>query len=120
MLLSSLKLGVARIGCAGISRMEKAGGKRGRNESVLGKRLEGMDESQLLKAVVGKLREDGGIGWREEYEVLRRNFELDNEGESEGKLKIKIKARNAKYLEEEVYTKSKLKWYMWIKRIQGW
>ena len=100
--------------------------ERGEENNVLfGKRLEGiglegMDESQLLKAVVEKLREDGEIGWREEYEVLRRKFELDNEGGSEGKLKIKIKARNAKDLEEEVYTKSKLKWYMWNKMIQGW
>ena len=35
MLLSSLKLGVARIGCAGISRMEEAGVERGRKESVV-------------------------------------------------------------------------------------
>ena len=32
-----------------------------------------------MKMVVEKLREDGGIGWWEEYEVLRRKFELDNE-----------------------------------------
>ena len=64
--------------------------ERGEEKKVLfGKRLEGMDDSQLLKAVVEKLREDEGIGWREEYEVLRRKFELDNEGGSEGKLKIK-------------------------------
>ena len=65
-------------------------------KELFGKRLKGMDESQLVKAVVKKLREDGGIGWREEYEVLRRKFEVDNESGSEGKLKIKIKARNVK------------------------
>ena len=59
-----------------------------------------------------KLRDDGGIGWWEDYEVLRRNFELDNEGGLVGKLKIKIKVRNERDLEEEVYTKSKLKWHM--------
>ena len=41
-----------------------------------------------------KLREDGGIGWWDEYEVLRRMIELDNEGGLVGKLKNKIKARN--------------------------
>ena len=34
------------------------------------KRLEGMEESRLVKMVVEKLREDGGTGWWEEYEVL--------------------------------------------------
>ena len=33
-----------------------------------------------MKMVVEKLREDRGIGLWEEYEVLRRKFELDNEG----------------------------------------
>ena len=33
-----------------------------------------------MKMVVEKLREDGGTGWWEEYEVLRRTFELGNEG----------------------------------------
>ena len=37
--------------------------------------------------MVEKLRKDGGIGWWEEYEVLRRKFELDNEGGLVGKLK---------------------------------
>ena len=64
--------------------------ERGEEKKVLfGKRLEGMDDSQLLKAVVEKLREDRGIEWWEEYEVLRRKFELDNEGGWEGKFKIK-------------------------------
>ena len=47
----------------------------------------------------------------EEYEVLRRKFELDNEVGSMNRLKKKIKARNAKDWEEEVYTKSMLNWY---------
>ena len=33
-----------------------------------------------MKIVVEKLREDGGMGWWEEYEVLRRKFEQDNKG----------------------------------------
>ena len=50
---------------------------------LFGKRLEGMEESRLVK-MVEKLREDGGIGWWEVYEVLRRKFELENEGASGG------------------------------------
>ena len=76
---------------------------------LFGKRLEGMEESRLVKVVMEKLREGGGIGWWEEYEFLRRKFELDNEGGSVGKLKNKIKARNEKDWEEGVFTKSTLK-----------
>ena len=47
---------------------------------LLGKRMEGMEEIRLVKMVVEKLREDRVIGWWEEYVVLRRRFELDNEG----------------------------------------
>ena len=42
---------------------------------------------------------------------MRRTFELDNEGGLVGKLQNKIKAGNEKDWEEEVYTKSTLKWY---------
>ena len=41
-----------------------------------------MEESRLVKMVVEKLRDDGGIVWWEEYEVLRRKFELDNAARS--------------------------------------
>ena len=73
---------------------------------LFGKGLEGLEESQLVKMVVEKQREDGGIDWWEEYEVLKRKFELDNKGGLVGKLKNKIKARNEKDWEENVYTKS--------------
>ena len=43
--------------------MEEAGGEKGKKEVLFGKRLERMDESQLVKVVVEKLREDGGIWW---------------------------------------------------------
>ena len=42
---------------------------------------------------------------------MRRKFELDNEGGLVGKLKNKIKARNEKDREEEVFTKITLKRY---------
>ena len=41
-----------------------------------------MEKSRLVKMVVEKLREDRRIKCWEEYEVLRRKFELDNEVES--------------------------------------
>ena len=66
--------------------------------------------------MVEKLREDGGIGWWEECEVMRRKFELDNEGGSVGKLKNK---RNEKDWEEDVYRKSTLKWHRLAKDDTG-
>ena len=48
-----------------------------------------------MKMVAVKLREERGIWWSEEYEVLRRMFELNNKGGLVGKLN-KIKARNEK------------------------
>ena len=65
-----------------------------------------MEESRLVKVEVEKLIGHGGIEWWEEYEVLRRKFELDNEGWSVGKLKNMINSPNP-----EVYMKSTLKWY---------
>ena len=67
---------------------------------LLDKRLEGIEESRLVKMVVEKKREDRGIRWWEEYEVFRRKFELDNEGGLVGKLKNKIKTRNEKDWDE--------------------
>ena len=69
----------------------------GEMELLFGKRLEGMAESRLVKVVVKKLREVVGIGWVEEYEVLRRKFELDNKAGLVGKLKNKIKSRYEKH-----------------------
>ena len=43
---------------------------------IFDKRLEVREANRL---VVNKLREDGGIGWWEQYEVLRRKYELGNE-----------------------------------------
>ena len=39
-----------------------------------------MEKSRLVKMVVEKQREVGGLGWLEEYEVLRSKFVIDNEG----------------------------------------
>ena len=56
----------SRVAGAERSRVEEAGGEEGRDESVFGKRLIGMEESRLVKMVMEKLREDRGIGWCKE------------------------------------------------------
>ena len=71
-----------------------------------------------MKMVVEKVREDREIGWWEEYQVLSRMFELNNDG-LVGKFKNKIKARNRDW-EEEVYMKSVLIWYSLAKDDTGW
>ncbi len=37
---------------------------------MFSKKLEVLEEGRLVKVVMSKLREDGGISWWEEYEVL--------------------------------------------------
>ena len=59
--------------------MEEAGGEKGRNEGDVWMRLEVLEEGRLVDVVVNKLKEDGGIIWREEYVVLRRKYKLDSE-----------------------------------------
>ena len=59
--------------------------------------------------MANKLREDGGFGWWEEYEVLRRKYELGSEAGSMRCWKEKIKMRNEKDWEEEISSKSTLK-----------
>ena len=112
---SNIVAGVAVQGDVGWRKLEE---RREEMKVLFGKRLEGMEESRLVKMVVEKLREYGGIGWRKDYEVLRRKFELGNEVGLVG-MKNKIKARNEKDCEEEVYTKCTLKWYRLAKDDTG-
>ena len=75
--------------------------------------------------MVSKLREDGGFGWWEEYEVLRRKYELGSEYGSvcnwygNDFLSPSPKMRNEKDWEEEVSSKSTLKWYKLAKNGTG-
>ena len=46
---------------------------------MFSKRLEVLDDCRLVKVVINILREDGGIGWLEEYEFLMSKYELCNE-----------------------------------------
>ena len=66
-----------------------------------------------------KLSEDGEIGWWEEYEVLRRNFELDDKDGLVDKLKNKITAKNEMDWKKDVYTKNTLKCYRLAKDYTG-
>ena len=69
------------------------------------------------KKVINKLREDGGIGWWEEYKIFRRKYELGSEYGSVHSWKENIKNRNEDW-EEEV--SSTLKWYRRQRIVQGW
>ena len=68
-----------------------------------------MEETDWLKKLVNALRQDGGFGWWEEYEVLRRKYELGSEYGSVNCWKEKIMMRNEKDWVEEVSSKSTLK-----------
>ena len=74
---SSREAGVAVLGDLGWRKLEE---RREGMKVLFGKGLVGMEESRLVKMVMAKLREDRGIGWCKECGVLRRKFELDNEG----------------------------------------
>ena len=68
--------------------------------------------------MVNKLREGGRFGWWEEYDVLRRKYELIvSTGLSSWKEKIKM--RNKKDWEEEVSSKGTLKQYKLAKNGAG-
>ena len=113
-LLGASNIGVAVQGNLGWRKLEE---RRVEMKVLFGKGLKGMEESQLVK-MMEKRRVNGGIRWWEEYEILQRKFELDNEGGLVGRLKNKVKARNEKDWEELVYTKCTLKWYR--KMVRGW
>ena len=59
------------------------------------KRLKVLEEGRLVKKV-NKLREDGGFGWWEEYEVLKRKYELGSEYSLVSSWKEKTKIRTEK------------------------
>ena len=61
-----------------INKVRKLEARREEIKVLSNKRLERIDENRLVKIVVEKVRENRGIWWWEEYEVLRRKFELDN------------------------------------------
>ena len=58
---------------------------------MLDKRLEVLKSAAWLKKMVSKLKGDGGLGWWEEYEVLRRKYELSSMYGSVHSLKKRLK-----------------------------
>ena len=75
--------------------MEEAGGKEGRDEGDVWLR------DLKCKKSGKELREDGGFSWWQEYEVLRRTYELSSEYGPVLSWKEKIKMRNEKDWVEE-------------------
>ena len=71
---------------------------------MFGKILAVLQEGKLVKKVVDELREDGGFRWWEEYEVLRRKYELGSEYGAVLSQKEKTKVINEDW-EEEVSSK---------------
>ena len=41
---------------------------------LYGRRFWELGEERLVKLIVEKLKESGGVGWREEYEMLLRKY----------------------------------------------
>ena len=113
---SNIVAGVAVQGDLGWRKLEQ---RREEMKVMFGKRLEVLEEARLVLKVVNKLREDGGFGWWEEYVVLRRKYELGSEYRLVHSWKEKIKVRNEKDWEEEVSSKSTLKWYKLAKNGAG-
>ena len=68
----------------------------------------------------GKLKADGGISWREEYEVLRRNYKLDSEYGSVPGCKENIKTRNEKTGRRKCTATEHCSSINWPRMVQGW
>ena len=76
-----------------------------------------------MKLIVEKLKESGGVGWREEYEMLLRKYGLEEAEEEESgsaaAWKRKIEKQNWEDWQEDVDRKSSLKWYKKVKEEYG-
>ena len=86
---------------------------------LYGQRFWELGEERLVKLIVEKLKESGGVGWREEYEMLLRKYGLEEAEEEESgsaaAWKRKIEKQNWEHWQEEVDRKSRLKWYKKVK-----
>ena len=72
-------------------RWRKLEKRREEMKVLFDKRLEGVEESRLVKIVVEDQIEDRGIGGGKIYMVLRRMFELDNEVRLDGRLRQEMR-----------------------------
>ena len=82
------------------------GWKRREEKKVLfGRRMEEHNKERLVKWIVENLQEARGVGRREEYEVLRRKYGLEQEDEgqagSEAEWKRGVREQNGNEWKEE-------------------
>ena len=97
--------------------------RREEKKMLYGRRFWELGEERLVKLIVEKLKESGGVGWREEYEMLLRKYGLEEAEEEESgsaaAWKRKIEKQNWEDWQEEVDRKSSLKWYKKVKEEYG-
>ena len=108
--------GVAVRGDLGWRKLEE---RREAKKLLYGKRLEGLEDSRLVKAVAEKLKEAGNVGWGEEYGVLLRTYGLTEESETREQWKAKVEEGNDEGWWEEVESRSSLGWYRMTKEEFG-
>ena len=63
--------------------MEKVRRKKRGEEDVVWAEILGARRREVVKLIVEKLKESGGVGWREEYEMLLRKYGLEEAEEEE-------------------------------------
>ena len=77
---------------------------------LLGRRLERLNDSRLVKLIFRKMEECGRINWWGEYDQLLRQFGLDdNERGSVQEWRERVHERNCRDWMDEVEGKSSLK-----------
>ena len=108
--------GAAVRGDLGWRKLEE---RREAKKLLYGKRLEGLEDSRLGKAVAEKLKEAGNVGWGEEYGVLLRTYGLTEESETREQWKAKVEEGNDEGWWEEVESRSSLGWYRMTKEEFG-
>ena len=67
----------------GEMRWRKLEERREEKKMLYGRRFWELGEERLVKLIVEKLKESGGVGWREEYEMLLRKHGLEEAEEEE-------------------------------------
>ena len=97
--------------------------RREEKKVLFGRRKGNHGDERLVKRIVEKLQEAGGVGWREEYEVLRRKYGLEQEDEeqagSAAEWKRRVRELNGNEWMEEVEAMSSLRWYKVVKDTFG-
>ena len=97
--------------------------RRGRENVLIGRRCENMVKNHWQKLIVKKLQEAGGVGWREEHEMLMRRYGLEQEDEgqagSAAEWKRRVRELNGSEWREEVEAMSSLRWCRAVKDTFG-